>query len=77
MSRVEGALTRGRKTAKSAKPRSDSKIRASALWEIGRVRNSNQDVGRHEVAPYAPWEAKALLVVADGMGGHAAGEVAR
>ena len=65
-----------RKTAKSSKPRSDIQIRASSLSHIGRVRNSNQDVGRHEVAPSAPCEAKALLVVADGMGGHAAGEVA-
>ena len=52
------------------------KVKVGSRSDIGLIRQSNQDVGLDFVAPYAPLEAECLLIVADGMGGHAAGEVA-
>ena len=44
--------------------------------DIGRKRNSNQDAHRVLVANDSPPGVDVLIAVADGMGGHAAGEVA-
>lgn len=45
------------------------KIRSASSTHVGRVRNSNED-------HFGAFDDLALYVVADGMGGHAAGEVA-
>ena len=43
---------------------------------IGKIRTGNEDSYRVLVGKDAPTEINALMVVADGMGGHASGEVA-
>ena len=65
-----------RKTVRSNKPTENMKVKVGSRSDIGLVRQSNQDVALDLVAPYAPLEAECLMIVADGMGGHAAGEVA-
>ncbi|MEF9895813.1 MAG: serine/threonine-protein phosphatase, partial [Clostridia bacterium] len=45
-------------------------MRAYGLSNVGKVRPMNED------AYYLPKEAEAFAVIADGMGGHRAGEVA-
>ena len=47
-----------------------------SLTHVGMVREVNQDSFCALLAPNAPLGADALLAVADGMGGHAAGDVA-
>ena len=51
------------------------KLRWSALTDVGRVRDHNEDIFVAGEPPAAD-AAGQLLVVCDGMGGHAAGEVA-
>ena len=45
------------------------RYRSSGLTDVGRVRKHNEDAFLHD-------DALGLYVVADGLGGHAAGEVA-
>ena len=52
------------------------KISVRAGTDIGRVRTHNEDYHKALGGDEAPPGVDALLVVADGMGGHAAGEVA-
>ncbi|MEE8443312.1 MAG: Stp1/IreP family PP2C-type Ser/Thr phosphatase [Dehalococcoidia bacterium] len=47
-----------------------------SLTHVGMVRSANQDAYCAILAPNAPLGMDALLAVADGMGGHQAGEVA-
>jgi serine/threonine protein phosphatase PrpC len=70
----------GKKRAaeESAQPRQAFEIAASVQTDKGCVREINEDSGRF-VQPSDPaqFDARgALLIVADGMGGHSAGEVA-
>ena len=51
-------------------------VAVGSLTHVGMIRPSNQDAYHARVAPDAPDGANALLAVADGMGGHKAGEVA-
>ena len=51
-------------------------VTLATLSHVGRKRSSNQDSFCALVGPDAPSGTDALLAVADGMGGHAAGEVA-
>lgn len=55
---------------------SKPKISGAALTDIGRVRSGNEDSYSALWGEESPEGAEALMVVADGMGGHAAGEVA-
>jgi PPM family protein phosphatase len=54
------------------------KVSASLQTDVGCIREANEDFGRHIVPN--DWETKlrrgSLTIVADGMGGHASGEVA-
>jgi len=52
------------------------KVEAFGTTDVGKVRNHNEDSFVVRVVGDAPMGANALLIVADGMGGHAAGEVA-
>ena len=52
------------------------KISVMAATDIGRVRDHNEDDYVALGGKESPPGVDALLVVADGMGGHAAGEVA-
>lgn len=54
------------------------KISASLHSDVGCVREANEDFGRHIVPNDAEAKARrgSLTIVADGMGGHASGEVA-
>lgn len=52
------------------------KISGAALTDVGRVRSGNEDSYSALWGEESPEGAEALIVVADGMGGHAAGEVA-
>ena len=47
-----------------------------SLTNVGMTRSANQDAYCAVLAPNAPFGMNALLAVADGMGGHQAGEVA-
>jgi serine/threonine protein phosphatase PrpC len=51
-------------------------INLGSLTHIGMVRRANQDAYCARLGPDAPVGADALLAVADGMGGHPAGDVA-
>ena len=51
-------------------------ITVTAATDTGRVRDHNEDYYSALVGEASPPSVDALLVVADGMGGHAAGEVA-
>ena len=53
-----------------------SVIKVGSLSHVGMRRDSNQDAYCTILAPDAPCRADALLAVADGMGGHLAGDVA-
>jgi protein phosphatase len=62
----------------ATRPRVDYEVAASVQTDVGCVREINEDSGRF-VRPNDPEVLKekgVLLVVADGMGGHSAGEVA-
>lgn len=66
------------RTRKTKKERVEKIITASVITDVGCVREENQDSGRH-IIPGDKNLIKnrgSLTVVADGMGGHAAGEVA-
>ena len=52
------------------------KVEAFGTTNVGKVRDHNEDDFAVRVGVDAPMGADALLIVADGMGGHAAGEVA-
>jgi protein phosphatase len=53
-----------------------SSLTLGSLTHVGMKRSSNEDSHCALVGPNAPPGSDALLAVADGMGGHAAGEVA-
>ncbi|MDP6417362.1 MAG: Stp1/IreP family PP2C-type Ser/Thr phosphatase, partial [Gammaproteobacteria bacterium] len=53
-----------------------TRVNTADRTDTGNVRKSNQDVGLNMTTPRAPLNADALLAVADGMGGHASGELA-
>ena len=53
-----------------------AQIKLGSLTHVGMVRSANQDAYCALLAPNAPAGTDALLAVADGMGGHKAGEVA-
>jgi Serine/threonine protein phosphatase len=59
-------------------PNADLRVFGAMLTEVGKVRPHNEDTVLHDVPrPDDPRAAKGVLaLVADGMGGHAAGEVA-
>ena len=62
----------------ATRPHADYEVSASVQTDVGCVREINEDSGRF-VRPSDPEVLKekgVLLVVADGMGGHSAGEVA-
>ncbi|HXW71913.1 MAG TPA: PP2C family serine/threonine-protein phosphatase [Methylocella sp.] len=61
-----------------ASPEADLTIEGAMLTHVGRVRQSNEDCVAFVIPPPAdPAAARGFLcIVADGMGGHAAGEVA-
>ncbi len=54
----------------------DITITLGSLTHVGMTRSANQDAYSAILAPNAPPGTDALLAVADGMGGHQAGEVA-
>ena len=54
----------------------ENKIQISSSSDVGRRRAGNEDSYRVVTAEDLPGDADAIFVVADGMGGHAAGEVA-
>ena len=54
----------------------NASIILGSLTHVGLVRSANQDAYCASLAPDAPTGADALLAVADGMGGHPAGDVA-
>ena len=56
--------------------RDEASIILGSLTHVGMVREANQDAYLVRLAPKAPAGADALLAVADGMGGHPAGDVA-
>ena len=51
-------------------------ISGEGATDLGKVRSGNEDCHRVLIAEKAPPTIEAIVVVADGMGGHAAGEVA-
>jgi len=51
-------------------------IRVYGATDVGRTRTSNEDCHAALVGDGCPAGIDALLIVADGLGGHAAGEVA-
>ena len=51
-------------------------IRVYGATDVGRARTSNEDCHAALVGDGCPAGIDALLIVADGLGGHAAGEVA-
>ncbi|PPQ39421.1 protein phosphatase [Rhodoblastus acidophilus] len=61
-----------------AGPRQNFSVQGAMLSDVGRVRDTNEDSVVYVVPePGSPQQRKgALAIVADGMGGHAAGEVA-
>ena len=70
-------MGRSRGKRRNSTQRSDaSGIVLGSLTHVGMVRSSNQDAYCALLAPNAPQGSDALLAVADGMGGHQAGEVA-
>ena len=69
---------RAKSDAEGARPKPDYEVAASVQTDTGCVREINEDSGRF-VRPSdadALKEKGVMLVVADGMGGHSAGEVA-
>lgn len=52
------------------------KVRVSGITDVGLKRHNNQDAFLALPALGSPTQDQALMVVADGMGGHASGEVA-
>ncbi len=58
------------------RPRLRAEVRLGAGTDVGMTRAANEDCYTAALAPNAPFEGDALLAVADGMGGHSAGEVA-
>ena len=70
MSRSKG--NRRRKASRS----DGAGLALGSLTHVGMARSSNQDAYCAILAPNAPLGTDALLAVADGMGGHQAGEVA-
>jgi serine/threonine protein phosphatase PrpC len=67
-----------REAARPQEPRAAFEVVASVQTDKGCVREINEDSGRY-VRPSDPKQLEArglLLIVADGMGGHSAGEVA-
>lgn len=54
----------------------ETRLLVAALTDIGRVRSGNEDSYSALWGEKSPPGVDALIVVADGMGGHAAGEVA-
>ena len=67
----------GTKSKGRGKGRRDgTDLTLGSLTHVGMVRSANQDAYCAMLAPNAPLETDALLAVADGMGGHQAGEVA-
>jgi len=60
---------------KTAESKSNRCLTVGSISNIGMKRSTNQDRCK-VLAPHAPLGAEALLLVADGMGGHQAGDVA-
>jgi len=63
-------------TPTAAPARLRAEVRLGAGTDIGMTRAVNEDCYTAALAPNAPFGGDALLAVADGMGGHNAGEVA-
>ena len=61
---------------KQSKRRNISTIAILGATHVGKVRSGNEDVYRVQMDKDAPDGINATMIVADGMGGHAAGEVA-
>jgi len=55
---------------------SSPQLTVAGQTDVGRVRAENEDSYQVLWGEKSPWGIDALMVVADGMGGHAAGEVA-
>jgi serine/threonine protein phosphatase PrpC len=61
---------------KSNPKRNALKFQIAGATDTGKVRDHNEDAYRAPGEDQSPPGAKAVLLVADGMGGHAAGEIA-
>ena len=66
----------GRNRKRNGAPDPGSVVKLGSLSHVGMKRSGNQDAYCALVGPNAPPGSDALLAVADGMGGHKAGEVA-
>ena len=64
-----------RNSKKTAQSKSNRCLTVGSISDIGMKRSTNQDRCK-VLAPHAPLGAEALLLVADGMGGQQAGDVA-
>jgi len=64
------------RNSKNTDSKTNRCLTVGSISNIGMKRSTNQDRCGTFVAPHAPLGAEALLLVADGMGGHPAGDVA-